>query len=120
MKKKDVILILVFSITVITVSTILTNRSIKRGHEMSIDFKVDSVYVTLASRALFFNSKKEKLLPYGFAFYARDSVKKGDVLFKERNSDTIFVYRMDSLGNKQMFFKKSLVPPMKFFCMDCP
>jgi hypothetical protein len=108
MKKKDVIAILIFSITVITVSTILSKRSIKRGYEMSIDFKVDSVYVTLASKAEFFNVNKERLISYGFVFYDHDSVKKGDNIFKERNSDTLYVYRMDSLGNRNVVIKKNL------------
>jgi hypothetical protein len=108
MKKKDIILILIFSITVITVSTILSKRSIKRGYEMSINFKVDSVYVTLASKAEFFDKNKKGLTSYGFVFYDHDSVKKGDVLFKERNSDTLYVYRMDSLGNRNVVLKKNL------------
>jgi hypothetical protein len=108
MKKKNVIAILIFAITVITVSTILSKRSIKRGYEMSIDFKVDSVYVTLASKAQFFNKNKEGLMSYGFVFYDHDSVKKGDIIFKKRNSDILYVYRIDSLGNSNVVIKKNL------------
>lgn len=102
MKNKQMIFLIIFVVTIIVSTIILSMNQINKEQKMRINFEVSKIETTPALRSVFYNKIGEKLDLQRFVFYNFHDVKVGDIIVKEENSDTLKVYRLDSIGNKKI------------------
>ncbi|MFB9057516.1 hypothetical protein ACFFU9_12270 [Mariniflexile ostreae] len=108
MKKKSIMFLVVFVI-IVTFSTIYFSIRINNlEKKMEIDFKVERVEITPAFRVVLYDKSGNKLRLQRFVFFERHGILPNDIVIKEAGSETLNVYRIDSLGNNVIHLKMNM------------
>lgn len=90
-------------ITIVAILTIaLSKWRIEYEKNLAINFEVERVEITPAFRAVLFDKYANKLRLQRFVLFDRHDIKPGDLIVKEKGSEVLKVYRIDSLGRKSL------------------
>jgi hypothetical protein len=82
---------------------VLSLRQVKYEKKLAINFEVYRVETTPALRSVLYDRKGNKLRLQRFVFFERHEIKPGDIIKKEKDSEVLKVYRIDSLGNRSLY-----------------
>ena len=93
----------IFAAVVIVLTVVLSLRQVKYEKKLAINFEVYRVETTPALRSVLYDRKGNKLRLQRFVFFERHEIKPGDIIKKEKDSEVLKVYRIDSLGNRSLY-----------------
>jgi|SRR5690606_39749010 hypothetical protein len=102
MKRRSIVFLAILVTIVITLTIILSKWRIEHERNLAINFEVAKVEITPAFRATLYDKNANKLSLQRFVLYDYHDVKPGDLIVKEKNSEVLKVYRIDSLGKKSL------------------
>ncbi len=108
MNKRAKMFLAVFIMIVIVLTITLSMWSIQNEKEMDIKFEVDRVEITPALRAIYYDKDSSKLRLQRYVFFDYHDVKPGDLIVKDKGSEVLRVYRIDSLGSKSIILTMNL------------
>ena len=103
MKRKSMFFLVIFAAVVIVLTVVLSLRQVKYEKKLAINFEVYRVETTPALRSVLYDRKGNKLRLQRFVFFERHEIKPGDIIKKEKDSEVLKVYRIDSLGNRSLY-----------------
>jgi len=95
--------LVIFAAVVIVLTVVLSLRQVKYEKKLAINFEVYRVETTPALRSVLYDRKGNKLRLQRFVFFERHEIKPGDIIKKEKDSEVLKVYRIDSLGNRSLY-----------------
>lgn len=102
MKRKSMLFLAIFAAVVVVLTVILSLMQVKNERKLAINFEVDRVKTTPALRSVLYDKNGNKLRLQRFVFFERHGIKPGDIIVKEKDSEVLKVYRIDSLGGRSL------------------
>lgn|SRR5690554_1271158 len=104
MMKKQMVFLIGFVMIIVVLTIIFSRNQINDEKQMEINFEVNKVETTPALRSVFYNKEGDKLDLQRFVFYDFHDIKKGDIIVKDKNSEILRVYEIDSIGNRKILY----------------
>ncbi|SMD44095.1 hypothetical protein SAMN00777080_2710 [Aquiflexum balticum DSM 16537] len=102
MKRKSMFFLAIFAAVVIVLTVVLSLMQVENEKKLAINFEVDRVETTHVLRSVLYDKNGNKLRLQRFVLYDYHDVKPGDLIVKEKGSEVLKVYRIDSLGGRSL------------------